>query len=78
MRWEGRESERQDLECNEEIQGERERQREPKTDDIERGAERETGTTNLQLIDIRLGVEYNNLLESPKKSETKVDVFSFN
>lgn len=57
-------------------QGEIDTQREPKTDDMERGAEREIRTSNLKLVGIRLGAEYHNLLESSNKSETKVDVLS--
>lgn len=56
----------------------RDRESEPKTDDMERGAERETKPSNLEFVHIRLGVEYNNLLESSNKSETKVDVLSLN
>lgn len=85
LRWEGSESQRQkERECDEEIQTEEEtqrhgeRQREPKTDDIEREPEREAKASNSELVDIRLGIEYNNLLESPNKSERKVDVFSLN
>ena len=64
------EAEAEDIEYDEEAERGRDRDR-------ERG-ERETTTSKLELVGISLGNEYNNLLESSNKSETKVDVFSLN
>lgn len=40
------------------------------------GLRRKQKTSNLELVGIMLGTEYNNLLENSNKSETKVDIFS--